>query len=207
MDREEILLKEYEVCQSHNNALGQQAWVSISIFITVNFLVLGDVVDKLLLTSYPINGYAKLLLVIAVASVLIFILKIFRKWDKRIDFMVLLNNERMRYVETELKMWKNWRVYGLDLLYGKEKKGRQAKQAEEKWRLLNQDQREYIQCLYQCLLERTRDNDLWKYREPTTKGILKFDYIIPILAILWGLVIVLEALIYFCPFIQNFLFN
>jgi len=40
MDKEEILLKEYKACRSHSNSLGSQAWVSVSIIVTVNILAM-----------------------------------------------------------------------------------------------------------------------------------------------------------------------
>ena len=123
--RDEILLKEYETCQSHNNALGNQSWISISILITVNLLLLGQVIYNLVLTSFPINGHAKLILITVLGLVMIFILLIFQRWDKRVDFQIRLNNERMRNIEEDLdfEIWKNWRVRGLDLYYSKEKHG------------------------------------------------------------------------------------
>jgi len=202
---EQALLKEYEACQSHNNSLGQQAWVSISIIITVNTLVIVQVIYNLLLTSYPINGYFRLILVIAIAISMLFILEAFRRWDKRIDFQVLLNNERMRQIETALEMWKNWRVYGLDIFT---RRIRNDRLAQEEWQLLNQNQREYIQSLHQRLQEKAQQSDLWRYREPTTKrNIFMFDNIIPSLMIFWGIVIFMEITIYFWPFMQKVLFN
>jgi len=205
MDREEILLKEYEVCQSHNNSLGSQAWVSISILVTVNVLLIGQVVVNIVLKSVPIVGCSKLVLVILIALVMIMILWIFKRWDKRIDFMVLLNNERMRHIETTLGMWKNWRVYGLDLKYGYGTK--------EDWDVLLPTQRKTIEQFskrYQ-LLPWYKKGKL-RYEPPTTKGEFwklrwKFDWIFHILIGFWIVTMVLELLIYYCDFVRCCLFN
>ena len=57
MSREDVLLKEYEVCQQHINALGNQAWQASTIFLTVNVGILAFMfnrekhdMDSLLLT-------------------------------------------------------------------------------------------------------------------------------------------------------------
>ncbi|GAJ22391.1 unnamed protein product, partial [marine sediment metagenome] len=117
MEKEEILLKEYEVCQSHNNALGNQSWISISIITTVNLLLLGQLIPGLVSKSSTNNGYPDLILLIILGSLLISILLLFRQWDKRVQFMTRLNHERMRGIETEIMniksdwvIQKNWRV-------------------------------------------------------------------------------------------------
>ena len=198
MNREEILLREYETCQSHNNSLGQQAWVSISIIVTVNILAMVQVVYNLVLTTTPTGGFGRLVLVALISFVMIIILGIFKRWDRRIDFTALLNNKRMRQIETTLSMWKNWRVYGCDLRYRKEKGG---KQAEEEWKTLLGTQQKYIEELFKQE----------KYVLPTTEGSFwklrwKFDWIFCILIALWSIMIALEALIY-CPTVYHWLFN
>jgi hypothetical protein len=42
-ERREILLKEYEVCQQHNDSIGSQAWVATTIFLTINVTLLGGI--------------------------------------------------------------------------------------------------------------------------------------------------------------------
>ena len=96
MAGEDVLAREYQTIQSHNNSLGQQAWVAFTILITINILVLSQVVLNLMLTSYPVSGYIRLVLVLVVAGLLIFILQTFRRWDKRVDYIFYLNNDRMR---------------------------------------------------------------------------------------------------------------
>jgi hypothetical protein len=198
MTREEILLKEYEACQKHNDSLGQQAWVSISIIITVNLLVLAQILS---IFVKPVPWWA-LVLLIPLGLLMILVLITFKRWDKRIDFMKLLNNERMREIETVLEMWKNWRVYGSDIL---NRKARGDPQAEKEWAILLQEQREYIEHLRKRLTEKG-----WSYQPPTTEKefqirrwkwrflpILnikwKFDWMFDILAVVWVIVILIAV--------------
>ena len=108
MDKEEILLKEYAAYRSHSNSLGSQAWVSVSvsIIVTVNILTMVQVVYNLVLTTTPTGGFGRLVILALIGLVMIAILVFFKQWDKRIDFMVLLNNKRMCQIETILEMWK-----------------------------------------------------------------------------------------------------
>lgn len=220
MDREDILLKEYEVCQSHNNSLGQQAWVTISILITVNIIAIGQVSYEILQNSFPVVGCLNFILVICLASVMVLILIIFYRWGKRIDFIILLNNERMRQIETKLEMWKNWRVFGLDILDGVYKKNirifgfdklifpnKNKVQATKDWQLLDIDQRYYLSAFQQSIKAKSESSSNWKYRQPSNTGPLRFNYIFTILIIAWGIIILLESLTQWCPYIQNAFFN
>jgi len=191
MDREQILLKEYETCQSHINSMDSQSWVSFSILISVNLLLIGQVVYNLVKKSAPINGHAELMIVIGLGVAALIILFIFKHWHKRIRFMVLLNRERMRTIETRLEMWKNWRVYGLDLFDRKEKCERNAK---EEWRQLLLDQQKYIE----RLKKKTERGGIWKYIKPS-----KFECVFTTLAILWTAIIILENLVYYCPLVRQ----
>jgi hypothetical protein len=202
---EESLLKEYEACQSHNNSLGNQAWISISIIITVNILLLGQVIYNIMLKSFPITGYANLVLVTLLGLVMIFILIIFKLWDKRIDFLTWMNYDRMREIEMRLGMWKNWRVRGLDLKYNPKLQG--------KWRNLNPNIKSKLNELSLHFPQYSKENkkikneifEMW-YKSPTTRGFWKFDNIFHILIGLWAAIVLLEWSIYFCSFIRRCLF-
>jgi len=146
---------------------------------------------------------------------MIIILSIFKRWVRRIDFQVWLNNERMRQIETVLEMWKNWRVRGLDLRSHVNRMSRNRNifnrfldwlcrdnrdndESQLEWNYLLPNQRDYIQQLYERHQRR--------YRRPTTEGCLRFNCIFPILMALWAIVIVMEALTY-CPVIYPCLLN
>jgi len=88
-------------------------------------------------------------------------------------------------------MWKNWRVYGLDLFDRKEKCERNAK---EEWRQLLLDQQKYIE----RLKKKTERGGIWKYIKPS-----KFECVFTTLAILWTAIIILENLVYYCPLVRQ----
>ena len=191
---EQAWLVEYQACQSDNNALGNQAWISISILITVNLLLLGQVVYGIVLKSGSITECAELLLVGFLGLAMIIILWIFYRWKKRVDFQVRLNNKRMRDIEEELdfEMWKNWRVRGLDLYYGK---GKEHKSKE--WGKLNAKLKVMIKKLSKSFpqeAEKSKEYEL-KYEPPSTTGFLKFSCIFILLISLWVGVVFLEVFI------------
>ena len=144
---ERALLKEYEACQSHNNALGQQSWVSISILITVNLLVLAQVIPNLVLKAVP-SDWAGLTSVVILGLVMIFILWIFQRWQNRITFLAWINNFRMQDIESTLGMWKNWRARGQDLFYKLQRlQGRRGKEdkyqrVKDQWNALTDEQKQ-----------------------------------------------------------------
>jgi len=128
-DKIDILLKEYETCQSHNNALGNQSWISISIIITVNLLLLGQVISNVVLKSSPDIGYSNLIFVVILGIAMIYILLLFKKWNDRVTFHTMINHDRMREIEMEImqkeRAWviqKNWRVRSLDIAYNPKEK-------------------------------------------------------------------------------------
>jgi hypothetical protein len=202
MPYEENQAREYQSIQSHNNSLGQQSWVAFTIIITISILVMAQVVLNLLLTSYPVEGYLKLIIVLIISVLLIFILQTFRRWNKRINYLVFLNNDRMREIESALSLQKGWRVFGLDLL----RRSERDPKAKEEWLLLPESQRKYIEELNHRLEANLGHNTAWGYQQPTARGLLTFDHIVQLLIAVWGLVIVAEFLIYFCPAMQDFLF-
>ncbi len=197
MSNEDALLKEYEVCQSHNNSLSNQSWISISVLITVNMLVLAGVISQIVLNTIPIHEVVYLIMITLLALLMVFILAVFWRWQKRIRLLTWLNNHRMQEIEEELdfKIWKNWRVRGLDLCY-REDEDKQKK----KWDKLNPKLKEMIQQLreqYPQKDKEAKENENYKtmYRLPTTegrfwKGQFKFEYIFPALMIFWGFAVI-----------------
>lgn len=105
MEREEVLLKEYETCQSHTNSIGSQYWSMVGTFIgfTTAFLAVSINFNKPWLT-----------LGLGVAAVIIvcFLWRMLR----RIDTIIFSNNFRMREIENELDnvMLKNRTILWLD---------------------------------------------------------------------------------------------
>jgi len=208
MDREEILLKEYETCQSHNNALGNQSWISISIIITVNLLLLGQVISNVVLKSSPDIGYPNFIVIILGIGI-IYILLLFKQWNNRVTFHTRLNHDRMREIEMEIMekegdwvIQKNWRVRSLDIDY--DPKERNIKTIPETFKAILED-------LKKRYPKSKKNADKSKFEWEHVPSVLKhsafrFDNIFCVLIALWGIVIVLEALTY-CPAVYGWLFN
>ena len=199
---DEALLKEYEVCQSHNNSLNSQVWVSISILITINLLILGQVISGIILKSVPVGGYANLIFVTLIGLFMIFILRIFWRWNMRVRFQVWVNNHRMQEIEERFsyKIRKNWRIRGLDLKYDNKQ--------QAKWNRLDPGLQAIINRLSNIFPKSKKGTveEQSEYSPPTTGGVLKFEYIFYALFSLWVISIILQALIY-CPAVKDFLFN
>jgi len=104
-DRRDILLKEYETCQSHTNSIGSQYWAIVGTFIgfTTAFLAVTAALNRPWLT-----------LGLGVAGILI----VYVLWRmlRRIDSIVFSNNFRMREIEEMLDniMLKNRSIRWLD---------------------------------------------------------------------------------------------
>jgi len=117
---EQVLLKEYEVCQSHVNSLGNQFWISISIFISVNAAILGGITYSLIAKNVTIPNNAQyntqwLVLLIGLGMILISLL--LRFWQRRITFQININNDRMHEIEPKLGMSRNQLIIDLDEYY------------------------------------------------------------------------------------------
>ena len=84
---------------------------------------------------------------------------IFWRWQKRIKLLVWLNNHRIREIEEKLDftIWKNWRVHGLDLYYGKEKNKQKKKKWDEK---LTPALKEMIDRLRKCYPQKARKDEI-----------------------------------------------
>ena len=212
-EERQALLVEYQVCQSHNNSLGSQSWVSISIIITVNLLVLAQVVSQIVLKTVPIDGFTNLIVVILLGLLMIFILGVFWRWQKRITFLIRLNNQRMTNIEERLNftIWKNWRPRGLDLYYSEQE------HEKKQWKMLDSRLQEMITQLSQsypkskvCWWERcwkklafrkkkTKNVEFqMNYESPTTGGFPKFKCIFPALMIVWAILIFYEIGMIIC---------
>ncbi len=112
MNRKEIdiLLKEYETCQSNNNSLESQVWTSTTIFMSFNVTLLGGLMYAVL--ANRIHADTDMKQIIWALSLLMFfgiiaILFLWKEWLKRTRLMRYINNSRMRQIEEKLEMWKN----------------------------------------------------------------------------------------------------
>ena len=114
MNRQEVLLKEYEVCQQHINTMGTQNWQSVSIFLVFNALVFGFVINM------QTHNHGSFVAVSAIGIAVIFIFYLWMLWVQRQEFVQRALYERMHEIEGELGMWKNWYAVILDELKSNE---------------------------------------------------------------------------------------
>jgi hypothetical protein len=132
MDRQEILLKEYEICEQQNNSIGHEVWSSTTIFLTVSVTLLAgliygtmtnDVFTKLFcrgnINIWPIVMALSGVMIVGIGIIIIFCRWI--GWLKRTEFLTRLNYETLRDIETNLGMEKNWLARGLDLKHASKK--------------------------------------------------------------------------------------
>ena len=115
MDRQEILLKEYEVCQQDINFNSSRYWTIVGIFIPVNTAILGWMV-YLLISNIKLDGYIKwgLLIVLLFCLGMTFIIFALIYWLDRVNSIIRVNYHRMREIEKFLGMRKNCLVDVLD---------------------------------------------------------------------------------------------
>ena len=125
MNRQEILLKEYEVCQQDGSSIASTHWTVVGIFIALNTALLGGAAYTILAGKLPL--YENIKWLVLMFGVLVVLIAMFlRSWLNRANFLIFTNNFRMRQIEIELGMQKNRLV---DLL-------------DNHWNDLSQEQRE-----------------------------------------------------------------
>lgn len=111
---ENALLAEYQACQSHNNALSTEFWAVTAIMMSISVALLGGI----FYTTISNSAYITLPIKIFISAIgfgMIFILGFVMFWLKRIQFMERVHHHRMREIEDNLSMEKNWLIHGLDL--------------------------------------------------------------------------------------------
>lgn len=115
--REAILLKEYELCQRQNHHVANHYWLITGIFMSVNTAIMGGIIISIISGSMPTDLAVRLVIGVLVALLglgIVYILHRLKLYLKRVDFTIWLNYKRMRDIESELGMWSNWRVVGVD---------------------------------------------------------------------------------------------
>jgi hypothetical protein len=132
MGREEILLKEYETCQSDVNSIGSLFWIVVGVFMTINTALLGALPYGILQSgglrtifkdyatrSELLQLLALGLLIVVLGGGMIAVLVFLKRYHKRTRHIVRFAHERMMHIEEELGMWRGWIFYGLDRMKGK----------------------------------------------------------------------------------------
>ncbi len=132
MEKDEILLKEYEMCQSYTNYLGTQYWVGLNIFITLNMALLGGVTYSIIQSDATLPESTRWL-ILALGVVAIIFSLLMRGLYLRNWFITQLNFSRMREIEDDLGMEKNWRIHGLDLFYGNNEEFGKLSEERRRW--------------------------------------------------------------------------
>lgn len=113
LDREQILLKEYEICHDDSNALASRFWSFANIFIPTNLALLALLITALLKKEVHV-GILETLIVGVIGICAIITLVSVLLWLKRTNSIQQSNYERAREIECTLGMWKNWRLHALD---------------------------------------------------------------------------------------------
>lgn len=123
MDREEILLKEYEICHEDNKAQSSRYWGIFGIYVSVNVAVFGALIYGLLnsdfLTrfanakgSYEVIAYYAIAMILIVAfAVITVLLKI---WLDRSNYLISNNHKRIHEIELELGMYRSLKIHIID---------------------------------------------------------------------------------------------
>jgi len=110
MSKENVLLKEYEVCQQQNNSIGSQYWVIFGIFMSVSTVLLGWLAYSIVSERIPNAGWP--VFILGVCVILIFAL--LKRYFDRVNFIIDFNYDRMREIELDLDISKNWRFHIID---------------------------------------------------------------------------------------------
>ena len=115
MDREEILLKEYEVCQRDADASARNFWTTFGFFVSFSTAIIGGMIAFGIRTQYINEIHPIWLGLILIFGIIVLIVLCFLKsWLERVNYFIGSNNRRMRDIEIELGMEKNLRVWALD---------------------------------------------------------------------------------------------
>ncbi len=123
MDRQEILLKEYELCQQDIIDTSSRYWTIVNIFMAASTVVLGAIVAGVISGNFISKTYERTatlqifvasLVVIVLGAGIIAVLVSLMSWLRRVGCLAAIAYGRMREIELELGMWKNWRVHGID---------------------------------------------------------------------------------------------
>jgi len=112
MSREDVLLKEYELCQTETDKNSVNYWTISGIFIGISTALLAAIAAGL--TSNNINKWMIFILVLIFGLAIFSFHLLLYKLLKRINFLNRIDFQRMREIERELRMRKSGLVHGLD---------------------------------------------------------------------------------------------
>ena len=118
-------LTEYQVCQQDINSRASRYWTIVGVFMAINTALLGWVAFSIISNGVSLNESVKwlvyinenfnwLVLVLVLGFGIIAILVFLMLWLKRVNCLIHISYYRMREIEFELRMAKNWIVDVLD---------------------------------------------------------------------------------------------
>jgi hypothetical protein len=125
MDREEILVKEYEACQEDNKAQSSHYWTIFGIFFSVNTAIFGGIAYGLFSTTFirdilsaNSTDLPQIFLTLFILSIIVFGLILFtyilKRWLDRVNFLIQTNNARVHEIEIILGTWRSLRIHIID---------------------------------------------------------------------------------------------
>jgi hypothetical protein len=188
---EQALLAEYQACQEDINSSGNSYWTMAAIFLGISSAIMlglmgGIIINNDLLqllvkstaeTSVPAEIQMLRNIVVVIAIAVILVIACLRLWLKRVTFLQQINYERMRDIESQLGMWKSWRVHGVD--HWKVETcdfDKEIKEIDDKTRLKNYKAKEWW-CGWKNRRKYARSSRCW------------FDVIIAALMFMWVFII------------------
>jgi len=115
MSREDVLLKEYEVCQQAIDTNISRYWTVVSIFIGINAVFLGAITYWM--AAYPcrnVEGLVRSILISVIGVVMIYNIFSLKRWLGRVNWLVGAKYFRMREIEVVLGMRANLIIDAVD---------------------------------------------------------------------------------------------
>jgi len=116
-DRNDILLKEYEVCQQDINLHISRYWVAAGIFIGINTALWGVAAYNLIPITTSLIDTEWLIwpiLVFIFGSGMIMTILFLERWGNRLNWLIRIKYDRMQQIESEVGMKANLTVNDLD---------------------------------------------------------------------------------------------
>ena len=122
MDKEEKLLKEYELCQKENTEQSHSYWTIFGTFVSLNVALLGGLayglVTKFMTSvSNPLKVPETLIIIfiaLIVGGGVVTITVLLKLWLERANFLIRSNYKRIHAIEARLSMFSSLQVHIVD---------------------------------------------------------------------------------------------
>ena len=158
MNRREVLLKEYEICQQSINNNTSRYWIVVSIFIGINTALWGAIAYKIAYNNLGDGKGFEWILLPTLATIfgigMIVIIKRLELWLERVNWLIGIKYHRMREIENELGMRAN--IY-IDCLDNWEKLSEKQKNSDNLMELHKSyppvgKESQHVRCIYKLLM-------------------------------------------------------